>query len=592
MFVFGRTLCFIMKRAFKYLFENKIAIIIGYFFKITGTVVGLFVPRIMKTLIDDIVPVIKETGDWSKFIIVSFFMLFCALFDRTFNVIANRRAAKYSMLAIRHLRYDLYKKILSLSGKKTDEFGIPSLVSRLTSDSYNIHTFFNIMQRMGVRSTFITLGGLIMCASLDPVLTLTLVATFPFVFGVVFFISKKGIPLYARVQTSIDKMVRIMREDVSGIRVIKALSKEDHERDRFENANSETVSRELKASGVTAVSGPVISFFLNMGLVLVIVVGAYRVDSGAIKAGTIIAFLTYFTMILNSIIAVNRIFVNYSKASASAKRIYAVMDAEDDLKVFPLEKEPVQNAPRIEFRHVYFSYNENNEEVEERYVLNDINFTVEKGESLGVIGATGSGKTTVISLLMRYYDPSKGQILIDGRDIRTYPLGELRRKFGVAFQNDIIFADTIEENIRFGREISEKDTERAAKAACALEFILGKEKGFKHEAAIKGADLSGGQKQRLFVSRALAGHPDFLVLDDSSSALDYKTDAELRENINKNYGDSVLISVAQRISSVMKMSKILVIEDGKIIGFGNHEELMKGNEVYKEIAATQLGSLL
>ncbi len=581
-----------MKRSFKYLFENKTAIIIGYIIKISGTVVGLFVPRIMKMLIDDIVPIVKETGDWTEFIGFSLFMFFCALFDRCFNVIANRRAAKYSMLAIRHLRYDLYKKILSLSGKKTDEFGIPSLVSRLTSDSYNIHTFFNIMQRMGVRATFITIGGLIMCATLDPVLTLTLVATFPFVFGVVFFISKKGIPLYTSVQNAVDKMVRIMREDVSGIRVIKALSKEDYERERFEGANSETVSEELKASGVTAISGPVISLFLNMGLVLVIIVGAYRVNSGAIKGGTIIAFLTYFTTILNSIIAVNRIFVNYSKASASAGRIFAVMDAEDDLKVIPYSGTASKNAPKIEFRHVFFSFSENKEDNEEKYVLNDIDFILEKGESLGVIGATGSGKTTIISLLMRFYDPTKGQILIDGRDIKTYPLNELRRMFGVAFQNDIIFAEAVDENIRFGREISDEDVERAAKAACAYEFILGKEAGFKHEAAIKGADFSGGQKQRLFISRALAAHPGILILDDSSSALDYKTDADLRENINNDYSDCTLISVAQRISSVMKMSKILVIDDGKIIGLGSHEELLKNNEVYKEIAATQLGSLL
>ncbi len=581
-----------MKRSFKYLFENKTAIIIGYVIKISGTVVGLFIPRIMSVLIDEVVPRLRETGDWSEFIRNSLFMAFCAVFDRAFNIIANRRAAKYSMLAIRHLRYDLYSKILVLSGKKTDEFGIPSLVSRLTSDSYNIHTFFNIMQRMGVRSALIVLGGLIMAATLDPVLTLTLVATLPFVFGVVFYISRRGIPLYAKVQTSVDRMVRIMREDVSGIRVIKALSKEEYERERFEEANSATVTDELKASGVMAISGPVIGFFLNMGLVFVIVVGAYRVNAGAVKAGTIVAFLTYFTMILNSLIAVNRIFINYSKASASAKRIFAVMDSENDLKVEKTEFKVSGEHPKIEFRHVWFTYGDLTEDIQEKYVLKDVSFTLEKGESLGIIGATGSGKTTMISLLMRYYDVTKGEILIDGRNIKTIPLEELRRMFGVAFQNNIIFADTIEENIKFGRQLSDKDTEIAAKAACALDFILGKEDGFKHEAAIKGADFSGGQKQRLFVARALAGHPEILVLDDSSSALDYKTDAELRENIRKSYGDCTLISVAQRISSVMKMSKILVIEDGAVIGTGTHEELMAGNKVYEEIAATQLGSLM
>ncbi|MCR5585492.1 MAG: ABC transporter ATP-binding protein/permease [Lachnospiraceae bacterium] len=585
-----------MKRAFKYLFENKTAIIIGYIIKISGTVVGLFIPRIMGTLIDDVVPRLRETGDWTEFVLGGVFMAFCAVFDRTFNIIANRRAAKYSMLAIRHLRNDLYQKILSLSGKQTDEFGIPSLVSRLTSDSYNIHTFFNIMQRMGVRSTLICIGGLILSATLDLSLTLTLVATLPFVFAIVFFISRRGIPLYSIVQTSVDKMVRIMREDVSGIRVIKALSKEDYERERFDDANSATVKDELKASGVMAISGPIISLCLNMGLVLVIVIGAYRVNAGAVKAGTIIAFLTYFTMILNSLIAVNRIFINYSKASASAKRIYAVMDAEDDLKVAEWKdsdaKDGITSPYRIEFRHVWFCYGDNKENDEEKYVLKDIDFTLAPGESLGIIGATGSGKTTIISLLMRYYDPTRGEIFIDGRNIKTYPLDSLRKMFGVAFQNDIIFAEAIDENIRFGREISDEDVEMASKAACAYEFIMGKENGFKHEAAIKGADFSGGQKQRLFISRALAGHPGILILDDSSSALDYKTDADVRENINENFGDCTLISVAQRISSVMKMSKIMVIEDGAIIGLGTHEELLANNEVYKEIASTQLGSLL
>ncbi len=567
-------------------------IIIGYIVKISGTVVGLFIPRIMAVLIDDIVPMIKETGDWTDFILGSLFMAFCAVFDRTFNVIANRRAAKSSMLAIRHLRYDLYKKILVLSGRKTDEFGIPSLVSRLTSDSYNIHTYFNIMQRMGVRAPLLVTGGLIMTATLDPILTLTLVATLPFVFGMVFYVSGRGIPLYEKVQTSVDKMVRVMREDVSGIRVIKALSKEDYERERFGEANEETVKNELSASGVMAVSGPIISLFLNLGLVLVIVVGAYRVNSGAIKAGTIMAFLTYFTMILNSLIAVNRIFINYSKASASAKRIFEVMDAENDLKITESEEAIPQNAPKIEFRHVWFNYGSSDTDKREKCTLSDISFTLEKGESLGIIGATGSGKTTIISLLMRYYDVTDGEILIDGRNIKSYPLDELRRKFGVAFQNNIIFADTIKENILFGRDISDKDVKEAAEAACALDFILGKEGGFDHEAAIKGADFSGGQKQRLFVARALLGHPELLVLDDSSSALDYKTDADLRENIREHYGDSTLIAVAQRISSVMKMNKIIVIDDGKIIGQGTHEELIKNNEVYGEIAATQLGNLI
>ncbi len=581
-----------MKRAFKYLFVQKEKMILGYIVKIGGTVAELFIPWIMAKILDDIVPEIKGGGSYWLLVGWGTLLVFCAVSARFMNVFANRRAAWVSKDAMQRLRYDLFKKIMTLSGKRTDEFGIPSLISRLTSDSYNIHTCFNIFQRMGVRAVFILIGGLLLASTLDKVMTLALLVTIPFVFLIVLFISTRGIPLYAKVQESVDGMVRVMREDVSGIRVIKALSKEDYERKRFEKANSETVANDLHASGVMAASGPFISLCLNLGLVLCVIVGAYRVNSGATQPGTIVAFLSYFMMILNAVIAVTRIFVNFSKGSASAKRIWLVMDAEDDLKVLEFDGKVPENAPKIEFRHVWFTYGDPTDDVEDKYVLNDVSFTLEKNESLGIIGATGSGKTTILSLLMRYYDCQKGEIFIDGRDIRTFPLDELRRKFGTAFQNNIIFADTVEENISFGRDLPHEDVEKAAIASSAIDFILGKDGGFEHEAAIKGADFSGGQKQRLFISRALAGKPDILVLDDSSSALDYKTDADVRSAIRENYADSTLVAVAQRISSVMKMDRILVLDDGKIIGSGTHEELMKNCEVYKEIAATQLGSLV
>lgn len=581
-----------MKRAFKYLFVQKKKMFFGYLSKIIGTITELFIPWIMAKILDEVVPAYKEGGSPLPLIGWGVLMVFCAVSARYMNVFANQRAAWVSMDAMKRLRYDLFEKIMTLSGKRTDEFGIPSLISRLTSDSYNIHTCFNIFQRMGVRALFILCGGLILASTLDTVMTLALLVTIPFVFLIVLFISTRGIPLYAKVQESVDQMVRVMREDVSGIRVIKALSKEDYERNRFEKANSETVANDLHASGVMAASGPFISLCLNLGLVLVVIVGAYRVNSGEALPGTIVAFLSYFMMILNAVIAVTRIFVNFSKGSASAKRIWCVMDAEEDLKVEEFDSVTKDYVPKIEFKNVWFAYGDVNDASEDKYVLRNISFRLEKGDSLGIIGATGSGKTTVLNLLMRYYDCQKGEILIDGRNIKTYPLEELRRKFGTAFQNNIIFADTVEENIRFGRDISHEEVEKAAKSASAIDFILGKDGGFEHEAAIKGADFSGGQKQRLFISRALAGKPDILVLDDSSSALDYKTDADVRNAIQESYGDSTLVSVAQRISSVMKMDKILVLDDGEIIGSGTHEELMNSCDVYKEIASTQLGSLV
>ncbi len=579
-----------MKRAIKYLLVYKERLISGYTVKILGTVVELFIPWIMAKILDEVVPSVKTTKNYMPLALWGGFMVLLALAARFMNMFANRRAAWTSKEAVKTLRDDLFKKIMNLSGKQTDSFGIPSLVSRLTSDVYNIHGFFNVIQRIGVRAPLIITGGLIISATLDPVLTLTLVATLPFVFLIVFTISRKGVPLYTKVQTSVDEMVRVIREDISGIRVIKALSKEQFERGRFQGANDDTVKNELHAAGVMAASGPFISLSLNLGLVLVVIVGAYRINSGASLPGVIVAFLTYFTMILNAVITVNRIFINYSKASASADRVWAVMDSENDLKV-TAEMKHSTNGHRIEFRNVSFTYGDPSEATDEKMVLKNISFTVEPDESLGIIGATGSGKTTILSLLMRYYDATKGEIYVDGRNVKEYELDELRRKFGAAFQNDVVFADTIEENISFGRDIPHKDIEKAAKAAQAYDFIMGKDGGFEHEATIKGSDLSGGQKQRLFISRALAGSPEILILDDSSSALDYKTDAEVRKAINADYAGSTMISVAQRISSVMKMDKIIVLDDGKMIGYGKHDELMENCEVYREIAATQLGSL-
>lgn len=580
-----------MKRAIKYLLFYKERLISGYTVKILGTVVELFIPWIMAKILDEVVPSVKSSGDYMPLVLWGGLMVILAVMARCMNMFANRRAAWTSKEAVKTLRDDLFAKIMNLSGRETDSFGIPSLVSRLTSDVYNIHGFFNVIQRIGVRAPLIITGGLIISATLDPVLTLTLVATLPFVFLIVFTISRKGVPLYTKVQSSVDEMVRVIREDISGIRVIKALSKEEFERDRFEGANNDTVKNELHAAGVMAASGPFISLSLNLGLVLVIIVGAYRIQSGASLPGVIVAFLTYFTMILNAVITVNRIFINYSKASASAGRVWAVMDSESALKVLPAEGDTGRSQHRIEFRHVSFTYGDPEKATEEKLVLKDISFTLDENESLGIIGATGSGKTTVLSLLMRYYDVTSGDIFVDGKNVKEYEPGELRRKFGTAFQNDVIFADTVEENISFGRDLSHEAVEKAAKAASAYEFILGKDGGFDHEASIKGSDFSGGQKQRLFIARALAGEPEILVLDDSSSALDYKTDAEVRKAIMTQYSGSTVISVAQRISSVMKMDKIIVLDDGKMIGCGKHEELMENCDIYREIAATQLGSL-
>ena len=572
-----------MKLIAKYLKPYYGRMLFGFLVKICGTVAELFMPWILAHILDNVIPDAKVSGSMNGMIFWSFMMLLMAVLARNFNVYANRKAAEVSKNTIYILRNDLFQKILHLSGKQTDKVGIPSLISRMTTDTYNVHHAINMMQRMGVRAPMIILGGLVLTATLDPVLTLVLAGTLPFIVAVIVVISKKGIPLYGKVQQSIDVMVRTLREDVAGIRVIKALSKKEYEKKRFEKANVEVSSKELLASGVMAASSPLLNFCLNMGLTMVVIVGAYRVNAGLTQAGKIVAFLTYFTMILNAVIAINRIFVMFSKALASSERISQVLDAEDDLTVERLLGSANQN--RLEFKNVSFSY----QGEKDKLCLENVTFSLKQGENLGIIGATGSGKTTLLNLLMRFYDVTEGEIFIDGQNIKTYPLQELRKKFGVAFQNDVVFHDTVRENISFGRELSEEEIITAAKQAKAYEFIMEKEGGLDHVAAIKGADFSGGQKQRMLVARALAGNSEFLLLDDASSALDYKTDAYIRKQIREQKQGATTVTIAQRISSVMQSDLILVLDDGRIIGQGNHKELMEHCETYREIYKSQMG---
>ncbi len=547
----------------------------GLFIKIIGTLLDLGLPWVLAYIIDEVIPYKKI----SYILLWGLVMILLSIGARTFNIKANRNASKVAKDAVKTLRHDLYKKIQSLSGAQIDYFTIPSLESRLTSDTYNIHSMISMVQRLGVRSPILLIGGIAITSTLEPVLTLVLVGIFPFLVLVVFYISKKGIPIYVQVQSSADSLIRVVRENISGIRVIKALSKTPYEKERFKKVNREVANKELKAGMTMAVTDPMMSLLLNLGLTLVVVIGAYRVNSGSTEPGKIVAFLSYFTLMLNAVIGITRIFVIYSKASASAARIEEVLVVEEDLKEMNIE--PVQTEYHIEFQKVSFSYTK-------EPCIENISFALKRGESLGIIGSTGSGKTTLINLLMRFYDVSHGSILINGRDVRSYPKQELRKKFGVAFQNDVLFADTIYENIKLGRNLSREQVQTAITHAQADSFVQELEGKLDFKLAIKGSNLSGGQKQRLLIARALAGNPEILILDDSSSALDYKTDSLLRKAIREQYHDTTSVIIAQRISSIMKLDHILVIEEGKMAGYGTHETLLETCGVYQEIYHSQM----
>lgn len=563
-----------MKRVFAYLKPFYFKMAVGLLIKVLGTFMDLGLPWVLAFIIDDIIPL----NELNMILLWGLVMIALSVGARTFNVIANRMAAKVARDTTEALRHDLFEKILSLSGRQLNYFTIPSLEARMTTDTYNIHHMIGMMQRIGVRAPIILIGGIIITSTLEPVLTLILVAVFPFLSLIVFFVSKKGIPLYTKLQETTDKMTRVVRENITGVRVIKALSKGKYEKNRFYAANQDVVDKEIEAGTLMALTHPTMNLLLNIGLTLVVVVGAYRVNSGASEPGKIVAFLSYFMIMLHAVMAITRIFIILSRATASAIRIEEVLDTEEDLH--EMELPSTDSEYHIEFDDVSFSY------AKEPCITN-VSFGIRKGESLGIIGSTGSGKTTLIHLLMRFYDVGSGSIRINGTDIRSIDKQTLRMKFGVAFQNDVLFADSIYENINLGRGITKEQAMDAVRDAQAASFIDEYEQKLDFKLSIKGSNLSGGQKQRLFISRALAGNPEIIILDDSSSALDYKTDSMLRKAIREKHKVTTSIIIAQRISSVMKLDNILVLEDGRMVGYGSHEKLMESCDVYQEIYQSQ-----
>ena len=434
---------------------------------------------------------------------------------------------------------------------------------------------------MGVRAPILLFGGLVITMITDPVLTISMLIVVPIVSVITLFVSIKGAKLFKIVQEEVDSLVRTVRENASGIRVIKALSKSDYEKKRFNAVNEALTKKEMHAQTVMAFSHPAMNILLNLGLCAVIAIGAFRVDSGKTEIGNIIAFMSYFTIILTSIMAITRIFMMMSKAAASAARIDEVLECPDEYSIGSEIKESA-TAPVIEFKNVSFAYDCSG------FKLSDINFKINKGETLGILGPTGSGKTTLISLLLRFYKATDGEILINGVNINNFTLPALRKKFGTVLQNDTLFHDSIRENISFGRNLSEEDLLEAINAAQAEKFIevAG---GLDCEVAIKGANFSGGQKQRLLISRALAGQSEILIFDDSFSALDYKTDSILRDTLTNEFSDVTKIIISQRVSSVLSSEHILMLDEGKCVGYGTHEELIKTCNMYREIAELQLG---
>lgn len=554
-------------------------------FKSLAAMADLFLPWVIAYMIDQTIPKLRSevNPNMMELYLLGGLMVFIAFIGWILNVTANRKAEWIAANAVETLRYDLFKKIESLSANQVDLFTRPSLISRMTTDTYNIYNATAVMQRMGIRAPVLLLGGIIMSLLLDPVLTLVMVGMLPIITIIIYFYTKKGIPLYQETQKSVDNYIRTLRENITGARVIRALSTTEIEMEKFDNNNKDTVKNELKATITMSKVNPMMQAIMNIGLVIVLVIGAYRVFEGTTKIGQIMAFVTYFTLILNAMMSITRIFVLNSRASASGMRIDEVLEAPLDFIDGDLDIVVDESKPHVEFDHVCFSYNQKSMQ------LDDISFKLNRGQTLGIIGATGSGKTTLIHTLMRFYDVNQGSIKIYGTDIKDLKSNALRKSIGVVFQNDLIFADSIFSNIQMHRgNISDSDIETAMKIAQA-DFIYEKTDHLEHQMAQRGLNLSGGQKQRILIARALAGQPDIVILDDASSALDYQTDMNMRKTLKKELKNSTMMIITQRISSIKDADLILILDEGKIVGHGTHQTLAKENHLYQEILSFQMG---
>ena len=533
-------------------------------------------------LMSDIIDIGVANGDITYVLNVGFKMIVVAFIGILGGMLCGFFSTLASMNMGKNMRQGLFNKIQSLSFSEIDQFKT-SLITRLTNDVTQVQNMVMMALRGMVRSPLICLGGIIMSLSISVKLSIIFLVVIPLIILSVIVITAKSTPFFTAMQKKIDNVNLVMRENLLGVRVVKAFAIEDKVKERFSYANDDLMSTSIKAQSVTILLWPLVTLIMNLSVVAILWFGGNYVNEGSLEIGKIMAFINYLIQIMSSLNMLVMTIINFSRANVSASRINEVLDVESSIT----DKEDAKkiNKFNIEFKDVYFKYNKDGD-----YVLKGISFKAEEGEKIGIIGATGSGKSTLISLIPRLYDTSSGTVMIGNEDVRNLKINELRSLIGVVLQDTTLFSGSIEDNLKFGKEdATEEMMISSVKDAQAFEFINANNEGFNREVGQRGKNLSGGQKQRVSIARTLIKNPKILILDDSSSALDMATEAKLQKSIKNRMKNSTVFLIAQRISAVKDSDKIIVLDNGEIVAIGNHEELIKECEIYRSIAISQLG---
>lgn len=570
-----------MLRLFKFLKPYAIpvaAVVVLVFFQ---SMADLYLP----TLMSDIVNKGITNGDSGYILQTGGTMLLVALGGSICAVLASYLSSHASMGLGEIIRNRLFTRISGFSLDEFDRIGTPSLITRNTNDVTQVQNFVMLMMRMIISAPIMCIGGIIMAVSKDPGLSWVIVAVIPILTATIVWVALKGFPLFRSIQKKIDKINMVLREGLTGIRVIRAFNRIDDEEKRFHEANTDLMETSIKVNRMMAVLMPIMMLIMNLTTVAVIWFGSVRVNHGTSNVGNMMAFLQYAMQILFSLLMASMMFIMLPRAQASAERINEVLDIETAIKD-PENATESDNKTRgyIEFRNVTFSYHG-----AEEPAVRDVSFSAKPGEVTAIIGSTGSGKSTLLNLIPRFYDTDSGSVLIDGVDVKNMTQEILREKIGFVPQKAVLFTGTISENIRYGKEdASDEEIRKAAETAQAMEFISEMKDGFDSHISQGGINVSGGQKQRLSIARALVRDPEIYVFDDSFSALDFKTDSKLRAALKKVTAKSTVIIVGQRVATIMDADRIIVMEEGQIAGMGTHKELYKDCQVYREIVASQL----